>query len=180
MDPVRAGARVFDGPTIFKQENGVKKPFVTDLSDNAIKSMITLLNARLADAIDLKLAVKQAHWNIRGPGFIALHELFDQIATRVDDHADTMAERLIQLGGHAAGTTQAVAKATTLAPYPVGTHDQAEHVAALSDRLRSFAKSVREAIDEADEAGDADTADIFTGVSRAIDKDLWFVAAHNA
>lgn len=158
----------------------MKKPFVTDLSDNAIKSMITLLNARLADAIDLRLAVKQAHWNIRGPGFIALHELFDQIAIRVDDHADTMAERLIQLGGHAAGTTQAVAKATTLAPYPVGTHDQTEHVTALSDRLRSFAKSVREAIDEADEAGDADTADIFTGVSRAIDKDLWFVAAHNA
>jgi starvation-inducible DNA-binding protein len=85
----------------------VKKPFVADLGDNAIKSMITLLNARVADAIDLKLAVNQARWNIRGPGFIALHELFDQIATRVDDHADVMAERLIQLGGHAAGTTQA-------------------------------------------------------------------------
>jgi starvation-inducible DNA-binding protein len=153
---------------------------VTDIKDNVRNQMIELLNARLADAIDLKLAVKQAHWNIKGDNFIGLHELFDQIATRVDDHVDTIAERAVQLGGIALGTTQVVAETTTLKPYSVKLVASADHVKALSSHLSDFAASVRKAIDDADSAGDANTADIFTQVSRAVDKDLWFVAAHKS
>lgn len=149
-----------------------------DLPSNVRASMIALLNARLADALDLKLAVKQAHWNVKGQGFIALHELFDAVAGRVEDHGDELAERAVQLGGIAAGTTQVVAKETTLAPYPADITDQTKHVAEVSDRLAAFGKAIRAAIDEADEAGDKDTADLFTGISRAVDKDLWFVEAH--
>lgn len=153
-------------------------PFVTDLESNVRSSIIVLLNQQLADAIDLKLALKQAHWNVRGSEFIALHELFDQVAARIDEHSDTMAERVVQLGGLAAGTTQSVAQATTFEPYPVEATAQKQHLEALRARLAGFAKSCRKAIDEADQSGDADTADIMTGVSRAVDKDLWFVAAH--
>lgn len=130
------------------------------------------------NAIDLKLALKQAHWNIRGPEFIALHELFDQVAARIEDHSDTIAERVVQLGGIATGTTQAVFKSTTLPAYPAEATAQKEHLEALRLRLAAFAETCRHAIDEADKAGDADTADIMTGVSRAVDKDLWFIAAH--
>lgn len=154
------------------------RSFAPGIAHNSSKAMINLLNARLADAIDVRLAIKQAHWNIKGPSFIALHELFDEISGHYDDHVDTIAERVVQLGGQAMGTTQAVASATKIAPYPTEASDQSDHVKALSERMGTFAKSVRAAIDEADNASDADTADIFTQVSRAVDKDLWFVAAH--
>lgn len=152
--------------------------FVSDLKSNTRAAMIDLLNARLADALDLKLAVKQAHWNIKGPSFIAIHELLDQVSARVEEHSDTIAERCVQLGGTAYGTVQAVAGATSLAPYPVTATAQHEHVRQIADHLGAFAAACRAAVDTADEAGDAITADIFTGIARALDKDHWFIGAH--
>lgn len=151
-----------------------------DLPDNTRKAMIALLNARLADAIDLGLAVKQAHWNVKGPNFIGLHLLFDEIATRVEGQVDEIAERATSLGGIAAGTSQAVAKATTLDAYPTNVTAEKEHLKLLADRLSAYGKNAREAIDQADEAGDKDTADLFTGISRAADKDLWLIESHLA
>jgi starvation-inducible DNA-binding protein len=148
------------------------------LPDNTRKAMIALLNARLIDAIDLRLAVKQAHWNVKGPNFIALHELFDQIQARVDAFVDDIAERSVTLAGVVAGTAQAVAGGSKLEPYPTDITDQKAHVQALADRIAAFGKLAREAIDAAEEAGDKDTADLFTSVSRQMDKDLWFLEAH--
>lgn len=145
---------------------------------NSSASLIELLNARLADAIDLKLAVKQAHWNLRGPDFIALHEFLDQIAARMDEHADLIAERVVQICGIAVGTTQAVMKKTAIKPYPVGAMAQAAHLEALGERMAAFAENCRAAIAEAEVARDAVTADIMTEVARAVDKDLWLVSAH--
>jgi starvation-inducible DNA-binding protein len=152
--------------------------FVSDLKSNTRTAMIDLLNARLADAIDLKLAVKQAHWNIKGPSFIAIHELLDKVSARVEEHYDTIAERCVQLGGTAFGTVQAVAKATSLSPYPTSATSQDTHVRQIADHLGAFAAGCREAVDQSDEAGDAITADIFTGIARAVDKDHWFIGAH--
>jgi starvation-inducible DNA-binding protein len=149
-----------------------------DLPDNTRKAMIALLNARLADTIDLRLAVKQAHWNVKGPSFIALHELFDQIQARVDTYADDIAERAVSLGGSAHGTAQIVVKDSQLKAYPTEVMPQKEHLEALAERLSTYGKLARAAIDAADEAGDKDTADLFTGVSRQMDKDLWFIEAH--
>lgn len=149
-----------------------------DLDDNTKKSMIALLNARLIDAIDLRLAIKQAHWNVKGPNFIALHEMFDQMQARVDGFADDIAERSVALGGVVAGTTQAVATGTKLSPYPQSVTTQDDHLRALADRIAAFGKLARQAINEADDAGDKDSADLFTGVSRQMDKDLWFLEAH--
>ncbi len=149
-----------------------------DLPDNTRKAMIALLNARLADTIDLRLSLKQSHWNIKGPTFIALHELFDQIQARVDTFADDIAERAMQLGGYANGALQMVAKTTTLAAYPIDVSDEKQHLKLVSDHLAAYGKLARQAIDAADEAGDKDTADLFTSVSRSIDKDLWFVELH--
>jgi starvation-inducible DNA-binding protein len=149
-----------------------------DLKSNAKKSSIELLNARLADAIDLALITKQAHWNVKGPHFIAIHEMLDGFRTELDGHVDTIAERAVQLGGTALGTTQVVAAESKLPPYPTDIYKTRDHLAALIDRYALTAKSVRAAIDEASEAGDADTADIFTACSRALDKSLWFLEAH--
>src|ERR1700731_5217807 len=149
-----------------------------DLPSNTKAVSINILNARLADAIDLALLTKQAHWNIKGPNFIALHEMIDGFRTELDSHVDTMAERVVQLGGTALGTTQAVAAATTLAPYPTDIYASKDHLAALIERYAKVASAVRAAIDETDSAGDADTADLFTAFSRALDKTLWFLEAH--
>src|SRR5215469_10100516 len=149
-----------------------------DLSSNAKKVSIEILNARLADAIDLALLTKQAHWNIKGPQFIALHEMIDGFRSEVDEHVDTFAERVVQLGGTALGTTQTVAKGTTLAPYPTDIHTSKDHLAALIERYGKVANAIRKAIDETGNAGDADTADLFTAYSRALDKALWFLEAH--
>ena len=148
------------------------------LKSNTKTAMIGLCNARLADTIDLALAVKQAHWNLKGKSFIAVHELLDEVRLRLDNNADTVAERVAQLDGVALGTTQKVEDATKLAPYPTDIHKMEDHVGALVERMAALAKSVREAIDTADEAGDAGTTDIFTSFSRDLDKDLWFLKSH--
>lgn len=149
-----------------------------DLPDNSRKAVIALLNARLVDAIDLRLGLKQAHWNIKGRNFIALHELFDQIQERIGVFVDDIAERAVALGGYANGAIQTVALETQLKAYPAGIVDEREHAAAVADRLAAFGKLARDAIDAADEAGDKGTADLFTEVSRQVDKDLWLVEAH--
>jgi starvation-inducible DNA-binding protein len=149
-----------------------------DLSERTRAKTIELLNARLADCIDLQTQCKQAHWNVKGPTFIALHELFDKVNEAVEDYVDDIAERAVQLGGVADGTARMVAKRSSLAEYPAGAADGRSHVEALSAALAEFGKSARKAIDEADELRAQDTSDIFTEVSRGIDKWLWFVEAH--
>src|SRR5690242_3278680 len=148
-----------------------------DLSEGVRVKLIQLLNERLADCIDLQTQTKQAHWNVKGPDFIALHELFDQINGAVEDYVDEIAERAVQLGGVAEGTARMVARRSSLAEYPAAV-DGRSHVEALSTALAAFGRSARKATDQTNELGDLDTADLFTEVSRGIDKWLWFVEAH--
>ena len=149
-----------------------------DLKSNTKSTVAALLNARVADAIDLALMTKQAHWNLRGRNFIAVHEMLDGFRTEIDGHVDTMAERVVQLGGIALGTTQTVAHSSTLKPYPIDLVSVEDHIAALTERYGNLANSTRAAIDATAEAGDADSADILTAVSRSLDKALWFLEAH--
>jgi starvation-inducible DNA-binding protein len=150
----------------------------SDLSEATRVKAVELLNARLADCIDLQTQTKQAHWNVKGPNFIALHELFDKVNEAVEDYVDEIAERAVQLGGLAEGTARMAAKRSALTEYPAHTVDGRSHVEALSSALAAFGKSARKAIDQANEFNDLDTADLFTEVSRGIDKWLWFVEAH--
>ena len=149
-----------------------------DLSEATRVKTVELLNARLADCKDLQTQTKQAHWNVKGPNFIALHELFDKINEDVEDYVDDIAERAVQLGGVAEGTARMVAKRSSLTEYPLSAADGRSHVEALSSALAAFGKAARKAIGEANELGDLDTADLFTDVLRGIDKWLWFVEAH--
>jgi len=149
-----------------------------DIPEAARANLIALLNERLSDALDLHLQAKQAHWNVRGPDFFQLHELFDKVAEDAEEHADLIAERAGQLGGVAEGTVQAVAKRSSLPPYPLNIAAGRDHVEALSNSLATFAKAIREAIGMADALDDQGTTDMLTEISRETDKNLWFVEAH--
>jgi starvation-inducible DNA-binding protein len=149
-----------------------------DLPAAAREKVIALLNQNLADTIDLGLQAKQAHWNVKGPSFIALHKLFDDVAQAAAEGIDEMAERVTALGGIADGTLQTVAKRSRVAAYPTDISKGLDHVAKLADALAAVGKNARAAIDESDKLGDKDTADLFTGISRELDKMLWFVEAH--
>jgi starvation-inducible DNA-binding protein len=149
-----------------------------DLDKEKREKVVDILNSRLADVIDLKTQAKQAHWNVKGHHCIGLHELFDKVAIAAEAHTDLIAERITAIGGTALGTARVVAQKSSLSEYPLEIFDGTAHVDALSTAMADFGKRVRQGIKEADELGDADTADLFTEVSREIDKLLWFVEAH--
>jgi len=149
-----------------------------DLAEEIRDKLVGVLNHQLADVFDLYTQTKQAHWNVKGTDFFQLHELFDDIATAVLPHVDLIAERATTLGGTALGTARMAATTSSLTEYPEDAVDGMTHVRALADRFGSYAKSVRAAIDTAADLGDQDTADLFTEVSRDIDKHLWFLEAH--
>ncbi len=149
-----------------------------DLPEKVRMGAIELLNQQLADALDLGLQAKQAHWNVKGPNFIALHELFDDVVKELAEYADDIAERAVQLGGTALGTVRIVAATSRLRDYPLDISSGREHVTALSGTLATFGTSVRAGIESAVEIGDAGTADLFTEVSRGVDTLLWKVEAH--
>jgi starvation-inducible DNA-binding protein len=149
-----------------------------DLPDNVRSSSIALLNARLADAIDLAAQLKYAHWNVHGPHFMALHLLFDSLHDEADSHADLIAERIAAFGGAAEGTLQKAATETTLPSYPTDANTEHLHLEAIGHSLAAFASKVRAAIQDTTDASDLGTADIFTEISRAADKALWKVEAH--
>src|SRR5881397_1571321 len=153
-------------------------PTKNDLPEAGRREAIGLLNQRLADCLDLQSQCKQAHWNVKGTTFIALHKLFDEINEDVEGYVDLIAERVVQLGGIAEGTVGVVADRSTLVDYPLALATGAEHVAALSDALAAFGRTARVGIEEMNELEDADSADILTEISRGVDKWLWFVEAH--
>ena len=159
-----------DTPRLFSTKN--------DLPAETRAQLVNVLNGRLADCIDLQTQCKQAHWNVKGPSFIGLHKLFDEVNSDVEQYVDLLAERVVQLGGVAEGTARCAAERSTLGEYPLNISDGLEHVDALSTALASFARVCRKEIEQAEEAGDADTADILTEISRGVDKWLWFVEAH--
>jgi len=149
-----------------------------DLAKKNREKLVEILNARLADAIDLKTQAKQAHWNVKGHHFIGLHELFDKVSIAAEAYTDLIAERITALGGTAMGTARVVAQKSSLAEYPLEIVDGTAHVDALSTAMADFNKKVRGNIDDAEKLDDANTADLLTGISRELDKLLWFVEAH--
>ena len=160
-----------EAPTMYETENDIPKSARSELN--------ALINQRLADVIDLQMQLKQAHWNVKGPHFIGLHELFDKIAEEVESYVDEIAERSVQLGGIAQGTVRVAAARSRLEEYPLTIADGSAHVEAVAKALSTFGHEARLSIDLANALDDADTADLFTEVSRGIDKWLWFVEAHS-
>jgi starvation-inducible DNA-binding protein len=153
-------------------------PTHIDLPENDRQPLIELLNLRLADTADLYSQIKQAHWNVKGPNFFQLHILFDQLAGEVLPFIDLIAERATALGGVAMGTVRMAAENSVLSEYPIEAAEGQRHLKALIDRYSVYTANVRKAIDVADEHHDKSTADLFTEVSRAADKQMWFLEAH--
>ncbi len=154
------------------------QPTHNTLSETIRIQSVDLMNLHLAAALDLHGQIKQAHWNVRGAGFIAVHELFDTIAGQVLAMSDLLAERTGALGGTAQGTIQTAAATSFLVPYPHGIASVREHLFAVASSLAAFGQSARDAIDKASAFPDADTTDLFTNISREIDQALWFIEAH--
>ena len=153
-------------------------PTRIDLEGDVRRRITAILNQTLAATLDLKTQAKQAHWNVKGVNFLPLHELFDEIASELEVYADMVAERVTALGGTALGTARLVAAHSILPEYDLEAVDGLEHVTALADRFAAYARHVREVIDQTDALGDAGTADLYTEISRTIDKRLWFLEAH--
>lgn len=149
-----------------------------DLSLDIRQQVIAILNKRLADAVDLSIQVKLAHWNVRGKHFIALHELFDKVVDSVKNSSDEIAERISQLGGVVTGNIQDVVKNTSLGAFPSDISKGEDIVGALVQGISTFANNCRKDIDNTDKLGDAVTADLLTAITRETDKYLWFVEAH--
>src|ERR1041384_4272453 len=162
---------VTETPKMYETEN--------DISQKRRSELNALMNQRLADAIDLQMQMKQAHWNVKGPSFIGSHELFDKVGEAVESYVDMIAERVVQLGGIAEGTVRVAATRSRLEEYPPTIADGSAHVEAVAKALSTFGREARVSIDEANGLDDADTADLFTEVSRGIDKWLWFVEARS-
>jgi starvation-inducible DNA-binding protein len=163
--------KLAEEPAMYETQNNIALSRRTELN--------ALLNQRLASALDLQGQMKQAHWNVKGPSFIGLHELFDKVDEAVEDYVDKIAERIVQLGGIAEGTVRVAAARTRLAEYPLDIAEGMAHVEAVARALSTFGAEARTTIDEANALDDADTADLFTEISRGIDKWLWFVEAHS-
>ncbi|MBP3958121.1 DNA starvation/stationary phase protection protein Dps [Gemmata sp. G18] len=161
-----------------KAEAGTSFPTRNDLAAETRTKAISLLNQHLADTFDLMSQTKFAHWNVKGPNFIALHKLFDELAEGLEEHIDEIAERTTALGGVATGTARQAAASSRVPEFPSGTHKGLDVVTALAERFAALGKTTREAIDTADELGDKNTADLFTQVSRDLDQSLYFLEAH--
>lgn len=153
-------------------------PTSIDIGAETRSKVIELLNQTVATTLDLKTQVKQAHWNVKGMDFYQLHQLFDELATELEEFTDLFAERVTALGGLAMGTARMAVAASILPEYPIDIIDGKDHIIALAERFAPYAKSLRQNIDASADLGDADTADLYTEVSRAIDKRLWFLEAH--
>ncbi|MEN9229721.1 MAG: DNA starvation/stationary phase protection protein Dps [Thermostichus sp. DG02_5_bins_236] len=149
-----------------------------DLPQDSRVELVALLNQALANTLDLKTQVKQAHWNVKGMNFIALHEMFDTFAGTLEEYVDMLAERVTALGGVARGTARIVAQTSALPEYDLAAEEGRDHLQALASRYGQYAAATRSNIDRSTELGDADTADLFTEISRQVDKDLWFIEAH--
>lgn len=153
-------------------------PSRIDFSNEKRSEIVGIINGTLATTLDLKTQVKQAHWNVKGMDFYQLHQLFDEIAGELEEYIDMFAERITALGGLAMGTARVAASDSILPEYPYQIINGKDHVMALAERFAIYAKLVRAGIDKTEQLEDADTADLYTEVSRTIDKRLWFLEAH--
>ena len=149
-----------------------------DLPEDVRQNIIHLFQELLSDGIDLMLQTKQAHWNVKGSQFIAVHKLFDRIHKEVKEGVDNVAERIVQLGGVAQGTCQVISKNTTLPEYPLNIFDWQEHAEFLSDSIAAFCSLTRKGIDQVSDWNDPVSEDILIKISRDLEKDLWFVESH--
>ncbi len=153
-------------------------PTRIDIPAKHRESLCEILNAQLADSFDLFSQVKQAHWNVKGKDFYQLHLLFDEIAAEMAEFVDLIAERCTSLGGYATGTARMAAENSALPEYPTEAVRGMEHVEALVERFALYASRIRQAVEDTDKLGDPTTADLFTEISRTVDKRLWFLEAH--
>ena len=156
----------------------MRERYASGIDDKTAKKMVDLLNANLANLIDLSMDSKQCHWNLQGTGFIGVHQLLDDTYERLTEAYDTVAERIVILGGKANGISKCVVEDSILETYPTDITAVDEHVRELTNRYKTIAASLREGIDVASDAGDEDTADLLTEVSRIVDKDAWFIGAN--
>ncbi len=181
-------ALIRGGPEHYPVRKGAAYPMTTSMPSYPTKNTlpekvransIEFLQENLSCAIDLMLQCKQAHWNIKGENFIGLHKLFDKVHHHSSKWVDEIAERIVQLGGVAEGTAQAVIDRTELPEYPIDVTDEVEHIELLSRSLASFGEYVREGIDQTDELGDPITCDMLTRIGGKVDESLWMVEAHH-
>jgi len=133
----------------------------------------------LADLLDLSLQGKQAHWNIVGPFFPAIHAQLDTVVEDARTWSDTVAERIVALDVPAQGQVRDVMEGSSLPPLPKEMIRDRDTVRLVTERLAAAAARAHQA---ADRLGERDTVsqDILLEVAQGLEKHLWMFRAQLA
>ena len=159
---------------------GTQLPYRTriDLPEDTRHQLVALLNQTLANTSDLYSQTKQAHWNVKGRDFYQLHLLYDELAEKLEEPLDLVAERIVLLGGYAHGTVRMAAAGSGLSPWPGPDDADPSFLATLADRWAEYARHIREADEKADDIGDPATVNLYDEITNIADRGLWFIEGH--
>jgi starvation-inducible DNA-binding protein len=150
-------------------------PTRIDIPEEQRVALVALMNATLKSTICASLAVKFAHWNVKGGGFHPIHKLFDDIYEHLLDAGDTIAERITALGGVAEGLYQMLGEQPVYQAIQPG-QDVTSHIQAVADTLGNVINQYRKA-SELSGNMDLNTQDVYISLGRDIEKDLYFIEA---
>jgi len=149
-----------------------------ETSDDVRTTLVQLLNKQLAETVDLRSQVRQAHFNVRGPYIQELRSLFDGLTLDLRHFADLIAERIRTLGGCAAATVRFVAHESCLRDYPLDALDAHDHLEALLSSYSRYELDTRHNLKVTQEVGDFETAGLLQIISVSTERNLWFLEAY--
>jgi starvation-inducible DNA-binding protein len=149
----------------------------TTIPESDVSTVAGELQAELTELIDLPLKAKQAHWNVVGPNFRAVHLQLDEIVNDLRIWSDTVAERLSTIGVYPDGRTETIARNSSLREMPLGEMKDAATVQIFADYMREFAAKSRDRAGHV--AGDPVSQNILQDITAGAEQHQWMLRAQS-